>query len=157
MRAKEFIVDEKDLQWTDIDGALEEKLSFFEEYSQCDVPLNESNDTNAVDYFFNLPADEPRKNTKAIIALMRLSFNKLFVCQDIAEYEIAAVKKDHLVIKLNDGYYAEFPSREIREKMIMHTFVFYTTEKFNQFRTAVKLKFNKDLPYVDYTKDSDKQ
>jgi hypothetical protein len=138
--------------WSDYNGATVESIIDIAETKFTKTSnLLESNEQSTVDYFLSLPSDKPVTQQRYIFKILSLVDNKVHVFNDESVGKLMFIKRDHYVILLDDGQTVEYPSKVIREKMIIKTFMFMTEEKYNKFRTALKMKFNTDLEPVQLT------
>jgi hypothetical protein len=134
-----------EINWSDVTGSTEKRLDFFEDYLTSEIPLIESNEQSTVDYFLQLPSDKPETGIKYTILILGMINNKVSQFSNVENGKIVAIKSDHFIIDLEDGQRVEYPSLAVRKNMTVKTFFFKTTNSYNKFRVALKMKFDVDL------------
>lgn len=112
--------------------------------------LFESNDSGQVDYFFSLRgmSDSAELNKTYIINFLGLINNRVLTLQEPFIGKILQQIEDQFKIELPDGRTAMFPDKSLSDKMATSMFFFKDNVSYDKFRTAIKLKFSKDLPEI---------
>ncbi len=159
MRAKEFITAARKIDWENFfpNVSTTTRLIMIEAALSQDVSLCEINSDSATDYFNSL-ADmsvKPKKGKYYICLFAALIHNEFIVYSGPERVKIISSENDAYTV--NDGkkvknyiknYYAptNLPGAKINARA--ETFFFNNVNDYDMFRTAVKLKFNKDLSQV---------
>ena len=149
MRARELSISK--FNWADYTKMpVKDKLELVEELHSESKNLFESNDTDQVDYFFSLRnmSDLIELNETYIVNFLGLINNRVLTLQDPFVGKILQQINDQFEIELPDGRTAMFPDRSLSDKMATSMFFFKNNVSYDKFRTAIKLKFSKDLPEI---------
>lgn len=149
MRACDFNTSK--FNWTDYaDMPAKDKLELIEGLHSGSKNLFESNDSEQVDYFFSLQdmSDPVELNKTYIVNFLGLINNRVLTLQDTFVGKILQQIGDQFEIELPDGRTAMFPDKSLSDKMATSMFFFKNNVSYNKFRTAIKLKFSKDLPEI---------
>jgi len=145
------------LMWEDTGKnlSIDERLSIIESYYTSGSPnLLESTDSNMADYFLKLTAmsAKPTKNGEFLLLFLALMNNKVVQLRHPEIVTVLAKQGNEYTVKLKNGSVEQFPSKNIREKLVAASFFFDRSESYDKFRTILSLKFGLDLPeYESYT------
>jgi hypothetical protein len=136
------------LSWSSLDQglSLEDKLVIFEEYSVKGT-LTESNDPEMQEYFQSLfdMSDTPVKNQKYVVVPLMLVKNRIMKLDTPSILKYLGTGRDGLVFRSATGQ-KTYPAKQIRSLSVVNTFTFENSQKYDEFRTILSLKFNTELP-----------
>lgn len=130
--------------------SVEDKISIFESYYAKGIVL-ESDDHN-VTYFKGLSKFSviPKKgNTYIVTPLMLIQNRVVSLNTDLLKLKFLSQKEKSLVFSKDDGSTVTFPNDFAGEQGLSHTFVFDNNHSYDQFRSAVMMKFNLSLPPIN--------
>lgn len=148
--AKKNVAETREFVWSDYNNMpnMADRLAIAEAYFANNNNLFESNDESTNDYFLNLGplSVQPVPNKKYITVLLGLINNDIKEMQPIEVGTFLKQENNVSVVKMDDGQIIKFPSEEIMKTMTLKTFFFDSTSKYDEFRTAVALRFDKTLP-----------
>ena len=145
-------ITHKKFNWSDYpELSVDAKMSLVEAWFNNNNILLESNDPAADTYFLGLPSDTPVPDKKYILVMLSLVNNSIAVLQ--GPELVACVKNntDHYLVKLRDGHVSEFPAKSIRNNLTSRVFFFKSTRGYDEFRSAITLKFDTSLPSISST------
>lgn len=109
--------------------------------------LLESNDTATTKYFLNLDSDSPIMD-KEYIFVFRALINNVLIYNNNSIGTLIKFNNGEYTFKLSDGKIVKYPDVKPEGEMVVKTFLFDTTAKYNKFRTSIQLKFNTTLPNI---------
>lgn len=127
--------------------SIADKISIFESY-YANGALLESND-HSIKYFEGLLkySSDLEKNKKYIVTPLMLVQNKVVSLNtDLLTLTFLSHDGNTLVFEKPNGSLIKFPEDFEGEQGITHTFVFNNLNSYNNFRSALALKFNLNLP-----------
>ena len=144
------------LMWDDTDSRLsiDDRMSMIESYyASKSETLAEANDQGMTEYFLSLTSmsDKPTKNGESLMLFLALVNNKVLQLAYPEQVTVLAKQGNEYTVKLKDGTTKQFPSKNIRDKLVAVTFFFNNSESFDKFRNIMSLKFDMDfLEYSEY-------
>ena len=134
--------------------SIDDKISIFESYYASGIILE--SDDHAVKYFNGLLnySVDPKKNKKYIVTPLMLIQNRVIPLNtDLLTLTFQEHVGNNLVFTRDDGTAIRFPEDLTGQHGITRTFVFNNAESYNNFRSALLLKFNLKLPSADKSPD----
>lgn len=149
MRAKEFIV-ENGFNWSDYEHiSVKDRLVIIEAYYANNGNLFESNTKEYSEYFSELVKSlaHATKGNRYIMCYLALVNDTIIPVEPIIVGLVRDVIDDEYIVEISTGV-KSFPINYTWKSALSHTFCFDNEEDYNRFRTAIKLKFTKDLPTV---------
>lgn len=130
--------------------SMQDKTTIFESYYAKGIIL-ESDDHN-VTYFKGLSkyAVTPEKDKTYIVSPLMLIQNRVVSLNtDLLKLKFLSQKGTSLVFSKDDGSIVTLPDDFSGEQGVSRTFVFNNKKSYDQFRSAVMMKFNLSLPAAD--------
>lgn len=138
------------ISWADLGESLspEEKLSIIENH-YSDNSLSESNEPDASGYFQGLSdyGVDPVVSEKYIVAPLSLINNRLVMIDKPAVMTFVGQTPKAVKFQSADGQ-REYPLRSPTPGSVFKVFTFTDTTAYNQFRSAVSMRFDLSLPEV---------
>jgi hypothetical protein len=144
------INESKEFCWSDYSELpMESIMSISETYFLRNKNLLESNNPETVSYFtdlFNF-GQHPKINSKYLMTLLILADDQINVAQaPIIVRVIKQLGPNQYTVEMPDGTQADYPYSVVRDKMVYHTFFFSNESQYKKLQTALKIKFDADLP-----------
>lgn len=139
--------------WTKFFPSLKmsERMNLLETYLNVNKNLFESNDKTSVKQFLNLKkySLNPSLKQKYLTILLGLVNDRVMILNDPEVVTVINKRENIYNVKKSDGTLAEYPSREIRENLVVETLFFDNSESYNKFRTMLGLSFDIGLADVN--------
>lgn len=150
---KHKVSENKKFNWTDYeDLAMESRLDLLEAWlTGNESMLLEENDSNANTYFLGLKSDSPTPGKKYIMSLLALVNNKIAVVHNAEIVTFVKSSPSGHIVKLQNGSESVFPPDSIKHMTTTKVFFFSNQKAYDSFRSAIKIKFDKDLPNINAT------
>jgi hypothetical protein len=139
-------VDNTNFNWADLRDIPDmESRMILAESLFSNTNLFETNDPEEVDRFVNnmssLSIQNPKINEMYILTMIGLIDNRPIVMQSTDTVKYLETKTNYYVVELSDGRIVEFPETSIREKMVIKSSLFDNVQKFDMFRSIMKMSY----------------
>jgi hypothetical protein len=128
--------------------SLNDRAELFESICLYPTNINENIESADQQYFVELGkyAARPHEGTQYVCALLAFTNNRVIVMNPVEVLTFIAKTGNEYILQRRSGGTVTFPSELIRNAAIYKAFMFNNKQKYNQFRSAIAIKFTTNLP-----------
>ena len=142
--------ENKNFQWSNYSGLpMVSIMEIAETYFVENKNLLESNDRHSIEYFNSLfdLSESPKVGNNYLLTMLILVNNKIIVGENPVQIQVVKHLKDNeYSVRMPSGEIKVFPHDIIRDRAAYHTFFFSNESQYKKLQTALKIKFDTDLP-----------